>query len=343
MTRHSRKPRLVIYGIGQFGGYITRFAVQKGWPIVAAFNRAGSKVGKDLGRLAGLDRDIGVIVQDCDKASYEGLDADVGVVTVGNHLRGNLPAYQRLLAAGLNVICHGAESYYPYGNDAALAAEIDALAKKNRVTFSGSGIWDMSRIWAGILLAGPCTELQSLFHSSITDCARIGKEQMLFTGVGLSVEQFKQKLGGPNAIVAVYKTIPEHVLVALGYTIAKTDVLVEPVTFEEPVDCPNLERAIPPGECAGTRIVAKVNTREGVTARAEIELRLFREGEVENMFWAIDGKPVSRIRTEREDSGHATAACLFNRIPDVIAARPGIVLVSEMGPMKHTGLAGARA
>jgi 4-hydroxy-tetrahydrodipicolinate reductase len=68
-------------------------------------------------------------------------------------------------------------------------------------------------------------------------------------------------------------------------------------------------------------------------------LRLFREGEVEHMFWSLDGKPVSSIRTEREDSGHATAACLFNRIPDVVAARPGIVLLSEMGPMKHTALA----
>ena len=50
------KPRIVIYGISQFGQYVARFAVQKGWPIVAAFNRAGAKVGQDLGRLAGLSR-----------------------------------------------------------------------------------------------------------------------------------------------------------------------------------------------------------------------------------------------------------------------------------------------
>ena len=50
------KPRIVIYGAGQVGQYIARFAVQKGWPIVAAFNRAGAKVGQALGRLAGLSR-----------------------------------------------------------------------------------------------------------------------------------------------------------------------------------------------------------------------------------------------------------------------------------------------
>ena len=42
------KPRIAIYGIGQYGAHVARFAVQKGWPIVAAFNRTGPKVGQDL-------------------------------------------------------------------------------------------------------------------------------------------------------------------------------------------------------------------------------------------------------------------------------------------------------
>jgi hypothetical protein len=41
---------------------------------------------------------------------------------------------------------------------------------------------------------------------------------------------------------------------------------------------------------------------------------------------------------ERLDAAHATAANLFNRIPDVIAARPGIVPVFELGPLKPTAL-----
>ena len=338
-TENRRKPRIVIYGIGQFGQYIVRFAVQKGWPIVAAYNRAGAKVGQDLGQVAGLGRDIGVIVQDCDTASYDNLDADIGVVVTQNRLSLNLPAYKRLMNAGLNVLCHGSESYYPYGNDPVAAAEIDALAKKNNVTFTGSGIWDMSRIWSGILVAGPCTEIKSLFHSSITDVLRQAKnrEQALQVGLGFSVEQFMEK-GLHKSPVASYKTIPEHVMAALGYTIANTSLRIEPVVFDTPVDCALMGGVIPAGHCVGTRILAETETREGVTAKAQIDLRLFKEGEVEHMFWSVDGKPGSRIRTERDDTGHATAACLFNRIPDVIAAPPGIVLISQMGPLKHTAL-----
>ena len=54
------------------------------------------------------------------------------------------------------------------------------------------------------------------------------------------------------------------------------------------------------------------------------------------MFWEVDGMPHTRVRVERDDSAHATASNLFNRSPDVIAAPPGIVLVSQLGPMKHT-------
>ena len=57
-------PRIAIYGVGQYGSLIARLAIAKGWPVVAAFNRAGPKVGQDLGRVAGLGRDLGVIIQD---------------------------------------------------------------------------------------------------------------------------------------------------------------------------------------------------------------------------------------------------------------------------------------
>ena len=63
---------------------------------------------------------------------------------------------------------------------------------------------------------------------------------------------------------------------------------------------------------------------------------LYIEGEVEHMMWEIDGMPSSKITVERGNSTHATASPLFNRIPDVIAAPPGIQLVYQLGPMRHT-------
>src|SRR3546814_19098114 len=96
----SPPPRIIVYGIGKYGQYIVRFAVQKGWPIIAAYNRAGEKIGQDAGLLSGLHAPLGVRVQDCDTASYNGLEADIAIVATTDRIAANFPACDRLLATG---------------------------------------------------------------------------------------------------------------------------------------------------------------------------------------------------------------------------------------------------
>jgi 4-hydroxy-tetrahydrodipicolinate reductase len=332
-------PRIVIYGAGQYGSIITRFAVEKGWPVVAAFNRAGPKVGQDLGRVAGLDRDLGVVVQDCETGDYDTLDADIAIVTHRDVLKLNLPAYRRLMNAGLNIGCHGVQSYYPYGNDPETAQEIDALAKRNGVTFTGSGIWDMSRIWSGILTAGPCTQITSIHISSLTDPQGQANslEQVKQFCISEPVEMFYEKGIDKSPLAHAYKTVPEMVLAALGYTILESTATVEPVVYDVPVKTWYVpEGFFAAGLCMGVRILTKTTTKEGVIGTAQVDSRMFKPGEVEHMYWQVEGRPRTRTRVERLDSALATAGNLFNRIPDIIAAPPGIVLVSQMGPLKPT-------
>ena len=309
-------------------------AVEKGWTIVAAFNRAGPKVGQDLGRLAGLERDLGVIVQDCDTARYGDLDADIGVVLQTNILSTNFPAYERFMNAGLNVICHGTEAYYPVGNNPQLAAKIDALAKKKGVTFSGSGIWDMSRIWAGIMACAPCTHIKSILQRSMTDMKGQGTPKQLFEfGVNLTVDEYLKKGIDKHPLWPTYRTVPEQVLATLGYTVTKTSYEVFPITYDEPLASDYLGCVVAAGRVVGTGMTGLVETREGVTGRIEFAGRMAKPGEAETMYWSIDGSPRNIVITERLDSDYTTAACLFGRIPQVIAAPPGIVMLTELGPL----------
>lgn len=339
-TARRPKPRIVIYGPGLYGQHIVRFAVEKGWPIVAAYNRAGDKVGQDLGRLAGLDRDIGVVVQDCDQARYEGLEADVAFLAFSDRLEENRLAHERLIGAGINIISHAAEAYFPWGIDRQLAQELDALARKHNVTFTGGGIWDVSRIWAGILVAGPCVSIERMLHRTLTDASRASVRLMTETcGVGMTREEFQEKIvNKPGLIGGMYKTIPQHVLTALDYTPTTVTEWREPVVFDTPIHCQPLGRDLAPGTSVGTRIVAAVDTEEGLRAEAQMELRLLREGEEEHMLWSVTGRPSTRIVTTREDSVLASAACMFNRAYDVIDAPPGIQELYKLGPLRHTAL-----
>lgn len=332
----ARPPRIAIYGVGQYGKMIARLAAERGWLIVAAYNRAGSKIGQDLGQVAGLGRDLGVIVQDCETADYSALDADLGVVTHRDLLSANMPAYRRLMGAGLNVACHGVQSYLPQSNDPELAAEIEALAIENGVTFTGCGIWDMSRIWSGILTAGPCTEIKSIHISSLTDPEGQTNsiEQIKQYCISEPVAEFERRGIAHNAAALAKKTIPEMVLRALGYTVIESTAAIEPVIYDVPVE--SKYGRFEPGLVMGVRFHCTTTTEEGVTGTGLVDQRLFLPGDVEHMFWEVDGVPRNRTRVERLDSAAATAGNLFNRIPDIIAARPGIVPVYEMGPLKPT-------
>jgi 2,4-diaminopentanoate dehydrogenase len=328
------KPRIVICGTGQYGLEAARIALGKGWPIVAAVNRAGKKVGQDIGRLAGLNRDLGVLVQDCDTADYAAFGADIAIVAMTDRLKQNLPIYKKLMGAGINIVCHGAEAYFPQGADPELAQEIDAYAKQHNVTLTGTGIWDFSRIWAGILVAGPATEIKSFFHKSVTDAQGANLPMMMVCGVSKTQQDYADTMTNTLGIIGgIYKLVAHHVLHALGYRVTQVTERREPVLSDRPVYCRLLDRTLEPGIALGTRIISDVSTEEGVTSTSHIELRILPEGENEHMLWSVNGMPASKIRVDRTNAVHTSAACLVNRVPDVIAAPAGIRLVSQLGPL----------
>ena len=289
---------------------------------------------------------LGVPIQDCDNADFSKLDCDCAVVTINDSLETNWPAYQRLLGqAGVNVMCLGGQSYYPHSNNPELADRIDALAKARGVSFSGGGVWDASRIWSGLLAVGPCTQINSLYHRSVTDVSRqiVSFEQTRRLAVGISEKTFWEEGFDQNYIGLLYRSIPEHVLMASGYHVQQSEIRLEPIISDREIRFHLLPEPIRAGDCRGTRIVVETQTHEGVSARCDIELRLIDEGETEHMMWKVDGRPSMTITVERDDSRHFTAGSFLNRIPQVVAAPPGIVLLSELGPLQHSALLPAQS
>jgi hypothetical protein len=121
------------------------------------------------------------------------------------------------------------------------------------------------------------------------------------------------------------------------YTIIESTATIEPVVYDVPVKTRYVpEGYFEAGLCMGVRFHTRTTTAEGVVGTGMIEQRMFLPGDVEHMYWEVEGTPRTRTWVERLDSAHATAGNLFNRIPDIIAARPGIVPVYEIGPPKSS-------
>ncbi|MET0657421.1 MAG: hypothetical protein ABW110_04595, partial [Steroidobacteraceae bacterium] len=282
-------------------------------------------------------------VQDCDTVDYSKLGADIGVVTMYDMIEENFVAHRRLLSAGMNVICHGSESYYPQVSNPEIARQLDALAKAKNVTFTGTGVWDMSRIWSALLVAGVCDEIQSIHNSSLTNLATFGTAIMINAGVGATPEELAKKMATTNPTVGgqFYRFILNLVLNRLGYTIKSSTVRQEPFILEKPLYCEALKKQLPAGVCAGLRGVVEATTWEGVTGSASIETRLLlNDSEREHMQWQIKGNMLSpSVRVERDNGHYMQALSVFNRIQDVIAAPPGLQLLTDLPPvMRHSAM-----
>jgi 4-hydroxy-tetrahydrodipicolinate reductase len=325
------KPQVAIYGAGQYALESVRIMHRKGWDIVAAYNRAGEKVGRDIGELAGIEP-LGVLVEDCEEANYGSSGANIAIHSVADRLDYNWPGHRRLLGAGINVICHGGESNFPWGSRPELAGRLDELAKAHGVTFTGTGIWDYSRIWSGLLAAGSASELTGLVHRTLTNGEAAGLELLKVCGGTLTLEEFSELNEG--LLAGIYKTVPHQVLWALGFEVTDVSEEREPILDSEPVFSNALGANIEPGICLGTRITTRVRTREGVNATSINELRVLKPGEKEHMVWEVQGRPETVIRVDRTDSMHSSAACMVNRVPDVLNAEPGIQVISQLGPIR---------
>jgi 2,4-diaminopentanoate dehydrogenase len=333
----AARPRVVICGAGYYGGFVAQALEDSGYELVGAYNRAGPKIGQDIGRVTWRNRDFGVFVEDIATADLKKVKADVAICTQSDDLCKDMPSYTRLMEAGINIISLAMEAYYPFGSDPERAAEIDAIARRNKVTFTGSGIHDMSRIWSGIIACGQCTQLESIYHESLTDAAdQVLPERLAggMTMLGTTVEEYLAKGVHKARLWPVYTVTLEHVLTALGYTVVEKGCRVEPIVWDEPLENERLNLVVPAGRVLGTRTIGFVKTREGVTGNVKTEARICRKGEVDHMLWRIEGKPCSEVIVKRRNADYTNAACLVGRVKDVMAATPGIVPVSQYGPLQ---------
>lgn len=338
MKTQTDSPRIVVYGLGFVGKQLAGFALDQGWDIVGAFNRAGDKVGQDVGTLLGRAA-IGVFVQDCDRASYQDLQADLAFVAVSDRLEINFPAYQRLMSSGANILCHGAESSNPRRLNPTIAAEIQTLALDNGVTFTGGGIWDMTRIWSGILSVGPNTDIEAMTHTSYTDIARQGVHLLKFCGAGLSVEEYiANDIAGKTGLAGIATIPPLCVVDALGLTVADIKEHVEPIVWQQDHDSHWLNTTLKAGTVVGTRMRVDIITKESITIANCFEYRDFRQDEQEEMIWKVQGKPSMEVKVVREASHMASASSLFNRVPDVLQAAPGIRELWTYPPLRPSAL-----
>lgn len=331
----ERPVRAIVYGVGAMGSIIARLALDKGVEIVGAVARSPAKVGRDLGEVAGLGRETGVVVEADARRALAG-GADIALVSVASYLSVMFDHFRLCLEHGCNVVTIEEEAVYPWSTAPELARELDRIARRHGVTLAASGAQDVFWLHIVGVLMGAAHRIESVSGRCTWNADDYGPEVAAHVHVGETPEEFERFLaeqGWPDFVV---RATLEALIAEVELTPRAVVPRVTPVLAEIDRPCKALGRVIPAGRVVGVVDSVTIETEEGPVFSFEMGGRIYEPGETDVNEWMVRGEPAElRLVNEHVPTRLITCTTVVNRIPDVINAEPGLVTLDRLGKPRY--------
>jgi 4-hydroxy-tetrahydrodipicolinate reductase len=323
--------KVILFGLGPMGKLIAKGILEKkGLKVVGAVDILKDIVGKDLGEVLELGRNLGVTVTDDAENLVSRVKADIAVIATRSYLKDVYPQIALCVKAGINVISTCEELSYPYYKHPELSSEIDELAKKYGVTVLGTGInpgYLMDTL--PITLTGACTHVESV---KVTRMMASSKRRIPYQkkiGTGLSPEEFRRMIDEKRITghVGLVESIA-MIAAALGWNLDEIkEFPPEPVIAEK--ELVTSYTTVKPGYVAGLKSVAH-GIRDG---KPVIVLEFISHAAVEEEYDAVSIEGTPKIYEKVAGGVHGdlgTVGVIVNMIPKVLNARPGLFTMKDL-------------
>lgn len=341
--------RVAVWSTGGVGSNAIRaIARRPDLELVGVWVHTPEKVGRDAGDLAGIDA-LGVLATD-DVDALIALVPDCVVYAASGPTRGAgaWPDYERLLAAGINVVTStSTDLVHPPSADAATRERLEAAAARGGASLYASGIFPgFASDELAVLLTTMSRSIRSvhLIEVSLNDHYPVADVMMDGLGFARPMD-FEPFVALPGVIPMIWRGPIELVARGLG---VELDEIVGRV--ERQLTDRDLEVAfgtVPAGTVGATRTIAAgiVDGREAIVV--DHVIRMARDvapdwptSENDATYLVhIEGDPDIDCRltlgpAEGTDAGEAamtaTAMRIVNAVPFVIDAPPGLLSSLEL-------------
>lgn len=320
--------KVIHYGLGPIGIETAKLVMTKeSMEIVGAVDIAPEMVGKDLGRVLLLEKDLGIIIGNAQEV-FKKNRGDVVIHTAGSRISGIFSQLEEIIKAGYNIVSSSEELLYPMGENAEFAGKLHKLAAEKGVTILGTGVnpgFVMDAL--PLFLTTVCQQVHEVRVERVVNAATRRYPLQKKVGAGMSPDEFrerinKKQLGHVGLLESLYLVAGK-----LGLDIDKVTENIEPVISNNRQKTAYFE--LNPGDVAGIKHVAAgtINGREVVN----LDLRMYIGAEDPHDEIWIKGVPDIHVRIEGGVAGdQATAAVLVNSIPAVLDAKPGLMTVKDL-------------
>jgi 4-hydroxy-tetrahydrodipicolinate reductase len=310
------------YGIGPIGAEIARLLLTKPWiRVVGAVDIDPEKLGKDLGTIIGLGREVGVRVTN----ELEG-KPDVVCHSTGSRLREVAGQLQSILERGSHVVSTCEELSFPLDLD--LREQLQHVARAANVALLGTGVnpgFVMDKL--PLTITSVCQEVKSVEIIRIQNASTRREPLQRKVGAGMSVDEFRAAVGAGRIKHMGLKESLMMVGNGLGVEFdSVSEERIEPIVAEREVVTQYLKVA--PGQVAGVHQTIYGKGRVNVS----LELRMY-VGAEDVAADKVIVRGVPDVEMTIKDGVHgdrATAAMVVNAIPRIMQARCGVLTMDDI-------------
>lgn len=323
--------RAVQFGCGPIGCGVASVAAERSdIELVGAVDIDPEIAGRDLGELAGLEQELGVVVTDDAGKLFAETKPDVVFHTTGSSFRNVYGQLEDIIKAEINIVSTCEELSFPYKREPDLTARLDLLAKEKGVTVLGTGInpgflmdtWPLS-------MTALCREVEGITAVRIQDASPRRLPFQKKIGAGRTPDEF-QKLIDEGTLRHV--GLPEStamVAAGLGWELDEITEEIGPVIAEEEVSSQFL--TVEPGQAAGVKQVSHgiVDGREVITL--EFQAYIGAPDPYDAVY--IKGTPDMEVVIKGGTHGDiGTAAIVVNSARRVVEAPAGLITMKDLPP-----------
>ncbi len=325
--------RVVHIGLGPIGQGIARLALAtEGLKVVGAVDLAPEKAGKDLGVILGLPKKLRIKVSGNLQKFLRKTKADVAVLSTSSAVRDVKAQVAALVQKGMSVVTTCEELAFPAPAHASAFKELDRLARKKKVSVLATGVnpgYAMDAL--ALMLTAPCAGVNRVSVTRVVDAATRRLPLQRKVGAGLNLNQFRRAITEGSVRHVGLVESAHMIAAALGWKLDKVEETIEPAIAPRDLDTEYLR--IPAGNAAGVKQYARAY-RKGELA-ISLDLQMYVGAESPRDHVLIDGVPPIDMTIAGGVAGDmATAAITVNAIPKLMAARPGMLSMTDI-PLVH--------
>ncbi|MBL8861874.1 MAG: dihydrodipicolinate reductase [Planctomycetes bacterium] len=312
--------RILHVGLGPLGVKIVTDLHERGLGrVVAAVDVAPPLAGRKLADVvAGLQSDVVVRADlDVDPRSY-----DAAIVTTSSDMGACAPTFHALLERGATVVSTCEELSWPYLRHAALARDLDALARKTGGRLLGTGVnpgFLMDAFPVAATAISRSVRGVEVHRFQDASSRRIPFQKKI--GVGLDDAQFSaQVAAGTLRHVGLGESL-HFVAARLGLKVSRWEEDIAPVYADR--DLPSGLGLVPEGRICGVRQEARGYDGHRLVVNLKFQAAIGQQDPHDRVI--VDGVPAIDLVWRGGVQGDiATSAITLNAIAALRAAPPGL-------------------